>query len=144
MGRLLLALVVGLSKLSEIFVRIAVPFFGGFLGAVGVALVSYCLGLIGVSKLFGAATPTISQQWLQNFSWGGAMWGLLAAAFLIARRGNAYLIALLTTIVAVTYGLFVLQGLPLALTPRVVYAYLVNLTYALILGLTIRAAGLAE
>lgn len=70
--------------------------------------------------------------------------GLLAAAFLIARRGNAYLIALLTTIVAVTYGLFVLQGLPLALTPRVVYAYLVNLTYALILGLTIRAAGLAE
>ena len=133
-----------MSKPSEAVVRIAVPFFGGFLGALGVALVSYCLGIAGISKLVGVSPPAITQQWLQNFSWGGAMWGLLAAVFLVARKGNVYLIALLTTIVAVTYGLFVLQGLQLALTLRVVYTYVVNLTYALILALKIRASGLAK
>ena len=133
-----------MSKLSEAVVRIAVPFFGGFLGSLAVALVSYCLGIVGISKLVGMSPPVITQQWLQNFSWGGAMWGLLAAAFLVARKGNVYLIALLTTIVAVTYGLFVLQGLQLALPLRVVYAYVVNLTYALVLALTIRASRLAK
>ena len=137
-------LVPDLSRLSEVTVRVAVPFFGGFLGALGVAIVSYVLGLIGVPQLVGLSPPTLTQQGLQNISWGGAMWGFIPALFLIARKGNIYLISLLTVIIAVTYGIFVLQGLPLALTSGVIYRYIVNLTYAVILALTIRASGLSK
>lgn len=137
-------LVPDLSRLSEITVRVTVPFFGGFLGALGVALVSYVLGLIGIPQLVGLPAPALTQQGLQNISWGGAMWGFIPALFLIARKGDVYLISLLTMIIAVTYGLFVLQGLPLALTPGVIYRYIVNLTYALILALVIRASGLSK
>jgi len=133
-----------LSRLSEIVLRIAVPFFGGFLGAIGVALVGYSLGVIGVSKLVGIVNPpVITPQGLQNISWGGAMWGFIPAAFLIAKRGNIYLVVLFTTIIAVTYGQFVLQHSPLVFSPRLPYSYVVNLTYAVISALTIKAAGLA-
>jgi len=72
------------------------------------------------------------------------MWGLIPAAFLIVRKGNIYLVSLLTTIIAVTYGIFILQGLPLALTPGVIYRYTLNLTYTVILALTARASGLTR
>ena len=143
----LIVVVLNLVKFSDIMPRIAVPFLGGFLGALGVALVGYSFGVLGISRLFGAASPTITQhtitqQGLQNISWGGAMWGLIPAIFLIVRRGNIYLISLVTTIVAVTYGQFVLAHSPLLLSTRLIYGYSVNLTYTIILSLTIKAAGL--
>lgn len=124
--------------------RIAVPFFGGFLGAIGVALVGYALGVVGVSGFFGAAPRSLTQQGLESISWGGAMWGLIPAVFLILRKGNVYLVSLVTTIIAVTYGQFVLAHSPLLLSARVVYGYFVNLTYAIILSLTIKAVEFAE
>jgi hypothetical protein len=136
--------VVGLARFSDWVARIAVPFFGGFLGAIGVALAGYLLGIAGVSALFGVTPWTITQQSLQNISWGGAMWGLVPAAFLILKKGNIYLISLFTMIVAVTYGMFVLFKLPLALSLGTVYTFLVNLTYAVILALTIKAAGFGK
>ena len=124
--------------------RIAVPFFGGFLGALGVAFVGYLLGVIGIPHLMGLAASTPTQQSLQNISWGGAMWGFIPAVFLIARRGNIYAVTVLTTIIAVTYGMLVLQGLPFAVSIQTVYRYLVNMTYAIILSATIKASGLTK
>jgi hypothetical protein len=71
------------------------------------------------------------------------MWGFIPAAFLIAKRGNIYLVVLFTTIIAVTYGQFVLQHSPFVFSPRLPYSYAVNLTYTVISALTIKAAGLA-
>jgi len=133
-----------LARSSDIVARIAVPFFGGFLGAIGVALVGYALGVVGVSGFFGAAPRSLTQQGLESISWGGAMWGLIPAVFLILRKGNVYLVSLVTTIIAVTYGQFVLAHSPLLLSARVVYGYFVNLTYAIILSLTIKAVEFAE
>jgi len=137
-------LVPDLGRLSNLVVRVAVPFSGGFLGALGVVLVGYLLGIIGVPQLVGLAPPSPTQQSVQNTCFGGAMWGLIPAAFLIVRKGNIYLVSLLTTIIAVTYGIFILQGLPLALTPGVIYRYTLNLTYTVILALTARASGLTR
>jgi len=133
-----------LARSSDIVARIAVPFFGGFLGAIGVALVGYALGVVGVSGFFGAAPRSLTQQGLESISWGGAMWGLIPAVFLILRKGNVYLVSLVTTIIAVTYGQFVLAHSPLLLSARVVYGYFVNLTYAIILSLTINAVEFDE
>lgn len=133
-----------MARSSDIVARIAVPFFGGFLGAIGVALVGYALGVVGVSGFFGAAPRSLTQQGLESISWGGAMWGLIPAVFLILRKGNVYLVSLVTTIIAVTYGQFVLAHSPLLLSARVVYGYFVNLTYAIILSLTIKAVEFAE
>jgi len=133
-----------LARSSDIVARIAVPFFGGFLGAIGVALVGYALGVVGVSGFFGAAPRSLTQQGLESISWGGAMWGLIPAVFLILRKGNVYLVSLVTTIIAVTYGQFVLAHSPLLLSARVVYGYFVNLTYAIILSLTIKAVEFDE
>jgi len=133
-----------LARSSDIVARIAVPFLGGFLGAIGVALVGYALGVVGVSGFFGAAPRSLTQQGLESISWGGAMWGLIPAVFLILRKGNVYLVSLVTTIIAVTYGQFVLAHSPLLLSARVVYGYFVNLTYAIILSLTIKAVEFAE
>ena len=72
------------------------------------------------------------------------MWGLIPAAFLMTRKGNIYLISLLTTIVAVTYGQFVLGHSPLGISTRMIYAYFVNMTYTIILSLTIKAAGFGK
>jgi len=72
------------------------------------------------------------------------MWGLIPAVFLILRKGNVYLVSLVTTIIAVTYGQFVLAHSPLLLSARVVYGYFVNLTYAIILSLTIKAVEFDE
>ncbi len=133
-----------MARSSDIVARIAVPFFGGFLGAIGVALVGYALGVVGVSGFFGAAPRSLTQQGLESISWGGAMWGLIPAVFLILRKGNVYLVSLVTTIIAVTYGQFVLAHSPLLLSARVVYGYFVNLTYAIILSLTIKAVEFDE
>lgn len=133
-----------MARSSDIVARIAVPFFGGFLGAIGVALVGYALGVVGVSGFFGAAPRSLTQQGLESISWGGAMWGLIPAVFLILRKGNVYLVSLVTTIIAVTYGQFVLAHSPLLLSARVVYGYFVNLTYAIILSLTINAVEFDE
>lgn len=133
-----------MARSSDIVARIAVPFFGGFLGAIGVALVGYALGVVGVSGFFGAAPRSLTQQGLESISWGGAMWGLIPAMFLILRKGNVYLVSLVTTIIAVTYGQFVLAHSPLLLSARVVYGYFVNLTYAIILSLTINAVEFDE
>jgi len=133
-----------LARSSDIVARIAVPFFGGFLGAIGVALVGYALGVVGVSGFFGAAPRSLTQQGLESISWGGAMWGLIPAVFLILRKGNVYLVSLVTTIIAVTYGQFVLAHSPLLLSARVVYGYFVNLAYAIILSLTIKAVEFDE
>jgi len=120
------------SSKSHTIYCIAVPFFGGFLGAIGVALVKYLLAVIGFTSQLN-----VSLQWLQNFSWGGAIWGFIPAIFLLTRRGNIFLVSLLTMFIAVTYGLFVLQGFPLIFSLEIVTEYLIGLVYALILALTI-------
>jgi hypothetical protein len=76
-------------------------------------------------------------QWLQNFSWGGAMWGIIPAIFLILRKGNIYLISLLTMIIAVSYENFVLQGLAPIISSHIIFTYLINVIYVLILAITI-------
>ncbi len=72
------------------------------------------------------------------------MWGLVPAAFLVVGRRNIYLMSLLTTMTAVTYGQFILVAQPIALTPRLVYSYIVNQTYTVILALTLKAAGFGK
>jgi hypothetical protein len=124
---------------SSILYCISVPFFGGFLGAIGVAFVEYLVALVGLTSQFN-----LSLQWIQNFSWGGAMWGFIPSIFLLLRRGNVYLISLLTMIIAVTYGLFVLQGVPLIFTLEIIVVYLINSVYALIMALTIINAHVLE
>lgn len=114
---------------SEVAARIAVPFLGGFLGAIGVALLGYLLGVAGISRLVGVAPWAITQQGLQNISWGGAMWGLIPAAFLLARKGNIYLVSFFTFVIAVTYGQFVLGKAPLQFSNRIIYGYCVNFIF---------------
>ena len=116
---------------QSIIYCIAVSFFGGFLGALGVAAVKYLLAVMGFTQL------NVSLQWLQNFSWGGAIWGFIPAIFLIARKGNVYLLSLLTMFVAVSYDLFVLQGFSHIYYSTIIFECLINLIYALILAITI-------
>lgn len=129
-------------KKSEILNIIAITFFGGFVGAACVAIVNYILGFIGVSSFLGMTPLIMTQEWLQNFSWGGAMWGLLTAFLLIIRKKNVYSMSLLTMIIAVSFGLFVFQNLPLTYSIKIPYAYLVNLVYAIILAEIIKSANL--
>jgi hypothetical protein len=133
-----------MMKKSEILNIIAVAFFGGFVGAISVAIVNHILGFIGASSFLGISPLIITQEWLQNFSWGGAMWGLLAAFLLIIRKKNVYLISLLTMIIAVSFGLFVFQKLPLTYSIKIPYAYLVNLVYAVILAGILKSANLTN
>lgn len=125
---------IGSSKPSTIYC-IAIPFFGGFLGAIGVASVKYLLALIGFAPQFN-----LSLQWIQNFSWGGAIWGLIPAIFLLARKGNLYLVSLLTMFVAVTYDIFILQDFPLIHFSEIFFEYIIGLVYVLILVITITKA----
>jgi hypothetical protein len=117
---------------SSILYCIAVPFFGGFLGALGVAVAEYVLSIFGIVSQFN-----VSFQWIQDFSWGGAMWGFIPALFLLARKGNAYLTSLFTMIIAVSYGLFVLQKIPPSISFDIIVVYAVNLVYVGILGFVI-------
>ena len=133
-----------MTRFAGILAKVAVCFFGGFVGAIGVLVVSHTLGLIGIPALFGAKAFPLEMQLLQNFSWGGAMWGFLAAALLIVVKKRVFVISLVTMIVAVTYGFFVLGRLPVMLTPAIVFAYLVNLVYSVILTLAIRYSGVAK
>jgi hypothetical protein len=130
---------IGSSKPSTIYC-VAIPFFGGFLGALGVAGVKYLLAVIGFTTQIN-----VSLQWFQNFSWGGAIWGFIPAIFLLVRRGNVYLVSLLTMFIAVSYDLFVLQGLPLIHFSKIILEYLIGLVYFLILALTIiKACAIVE
>lgn len=120
---------------TSILYCLAVPFFGGFLGAIGVAGVRCFLAVIGVTLQFN----NLSFQWIQDFSWGGAMWGFIPAIFLIKRKGNAniYFLSFVTWFIAVSYGLFVLQGLPLMISLEIIVAYVISLVYAFIMWLTL-------
>jgi len=133
-----------LVRFVSVLAKVAVCFFGGFLGAVGVLVVSHLLGLIGIPALFGAKAFPLEMQILQNFSWGGAMWGFLAAALLIVIKRRFFVISVVTMIVAVTYGLFVLGRLPIILTPAILFTYVLNLVYSVILALAIRGSGVAK
>jgi hypothetical protein len=133
-----------LVRFTGVVAKVAVCFFGGFLGAIGVLVVNYFLGLTGLLALVGGRAPQLELQLLQNFSWGGAMWGFLAAALLITRKKNVVVISVVTMIIAVTYGIFVLQKLPMVLTSKIIFAYAVNLVYSAILALTIKASGVAK
>jgi hypothetical protein len=120
---------------SPVLSRITVPFFGGFLGAIVVASIKYLFGL------FALTYPLLNSfQLIQNFSWGGAMWAFIPAVFLLLRKGNIYAIALLTTSVAFTFEIFVLQSLPFSLTSTIIVSYAISLVYALILAITIKVA----
>ncbi len=131
-------------KSADALTKLTVCFFGGFLGAIGVLVVSHFLGLAGIPKLFGAQAFPLEMQLLQNFSWGGAMWGFLAAGLLIVIKKRVFVISLATMVVAVTYGLFVLGRLPIMLTPAIIFAYVVNLVYSVILALTIWTSGVGK
>lgn len=133
-----------MMKKSEILNITAVAFFGGFVGAICVAIVNHLLGFIGVTPFLGMSPLIITQEWLQNFSWGGAMWGLLAALLLIIRKKNVYSISLLTMIIAVSFGLFVFQKLPLTYSIKIPYAYAVNLIYFIVLAGTLKTANLTN
>jgi hypothetical protein len=57
---------------------------------------------------------------------------------------NVYSISLLTMIIAVSFGLFVFQILPLTYSIKIPYAYVVNLIYFIILAGTLKAANLTN
>jgi hypothetical protein len=69
------------------------------------------------------------------------MWAFIPAVFLLLRKGNIYAIALLTTSIAFTFEIFVLQSLPFSLTSTIIVSYAISLIYALILAVTIKVAG---
>jgi hypothetical protein len=109
---------------------LAVPFFGGFLGALGVVGVHCLLCIIG----FIPQLNHLSLQLVKDISWGGAMWGFIPALFLLLRKGNLYLVSLLTWFIATSYDLFILRGLPLLLSSETAATYLMSIVYVPILG----------